>query len=247
MCLVDYPLSTVLLLLFTLFQDAQKANPQNSTQTEQQANASMRKTKSAAELNNNRKAISLKQPVLKEKEEENIAPKVKAMKKEPATIKPKTKQVTSSQPTEDLKSEEQGQSSEHLTNGKGRSNLVTPRVKSEAGDYVNLSIPRISPLLNTNGFEKEIEIAEPQSERKTRVRFSTSAASDGDLSESRGTMETEAFAKPKDQQKENFMPEVRQPFFRTVSLAMIHNPRVTRGSPSGREEEIPGKFGTRKG
>lgn len=194
-------------LRMKLQSHAQKANPQNSTQTEQQANASMRKTKSAAELNNNRKAISLKQPVLKEKEEENIAPKVKAMKKEPATIKPKTKQVTSSQPTEDLKSEEQGQSSEHLTNGKGRSNLVTPRVKSEAGDYVNLSIPRISPLLNMNGFEKEIKIAEPLSERKTRVRFSTSAASDGDLSESRGTMETEAFAMPKDQPKENFMPE----------------------------------------
>jgi len=107
---------------------------------------------------------------------------------------------------------------------------VEPIIKTENGEGVqfenlakgnempmstecgNLSIPsRISILSNMNSIGKEIKIEMSQGERKSKVRFSDSEQQiDPDLSETRSTVDIEAFvAEPKDQHKENSLPEVR--------------------------------------
>lgn len=180
-------------MLFSSLKDTEKKEPQ----AVQQSNSSTRKTKSSSiELsNNNRKAGRLPQTSFKEQGRENFAPAVKAVKKEPGTSRLTREETVAVEPI--IKTE----------NGEGVQFEKLP-MSIECG---SLSIPsRISVLSNMNRVGKEIKIEMPQGERKSKVRFSDSEQQiDPDLSETRSTVDTEAFvAEPKDQHKENSLPEL---------------------------------------
>ncbi|XP_029208767.2 protein Spindly-B-like [Acropora millepora] len=172
-------------------------------QAVQQNNSSTRKTKSSSvELsNNNRKAGRLPQTSFKEQGRENFAPAVKAVKKEPGISRLTRKETIAVEPI--IKTENgEGVQFENLANGNEKLPMST-----ECG---NLSIPsRISILSNMNSIGKEIKIEMAQGERKSKVRFSDSEQQiNPDLSETRSTVDIEAFAaEPKDQHKENSLPE----------------------------------------
>ncbi|XP_067039398.1 protein Spindly-B-like isoform X1 [Acropora muricata] len=172
-------------------------------QAVQQSNSSTRKTKSSSvELsNNNRKAGRLPQTSFKEQGRENFAPAVKAVKKEPGISRLTREETIAVEPI--IKTENgEGVQFENLAKGNEKLPMST-----ECG---NLSIPsRISILSNMNSIGKEIKIEMPQGERKSKVRFSDSEQQiDPDLSETRSTVDIEAFvAEPKDQHKENSLPE----------------------------------------
>lgn len=173
-------------------------------QAVQQGNSSTRKTKSSSiDLsNNNRKAGRLPQTSFQEQGRENFAPAVKAVKKEPKTSRLAREETIAVEPI--IKTENgEGVQFENLAKGNKKLPMST-----ECG---SLSIPsRISILSNMNSVGKEIKIEMPQGERKSKVRFSDSEQQiDPDLSETRSTVDTEAFvAEPKDQHKENSLPEV---------------------------------------
>ncbi|XP_015771738.1 PREDICTED: protein Spindly-B-like [Acropora digitifera] len=172
-------------------------------QAVQQSNSSTRKTKSSSvELsNNNRKAGRLPQTSFKEQGRENFAPAVKAVKKEPGISRLTREETIAVEPI--IKTENgDGVQFENLANGNEKLPMST-----ECG---NLSIPsRISILSNMNSIGKEIKIEMAQGERKSKVRFSDSEQQiNPDLSETRSTVDIEAFAaEPKDQHKENSLPE----------------------------------------
>ncbi|KAK2568047.1 Protein Spindly-B [Acropora cervicornis] len=171
-------------------------------QAVQQSNSSTRKTKSSSvELsNNNRKAGRLPQTSFKEQGRENFAPAVKAVKKEPGISRLTREETITVEPI--IKTENgEGVQFENLAKGNEMP------MSTECG---NLSIPsRISILSNMNSIGKEIKIEMSQGERKSKVRFSDSEQQiDPDLSETRSTVDIEAFvAEPKDQHKENSLPE----------------------------------------
>lgn len=186
-------------LRMKLQSHAEKKEPQ----AVQQSNSSTRKTKSSSiELsNNNRKAGRLPQTSFKEQGRENFAPAVKAVKKEPGTSRLTREETIAVEPI--IKTENgEGVQFENLANGNEKLPMSTG-----CGD---LSIPsRVSILSNMNSIGKEIKIEMPQGERKSKVRFSDSEQQiDPDLSETRSTVDIEAFvAEPKDQHKENSLPE----------------------------------------
>ena len=188
-------------MLFLSLKDTEKKEPQ----AVQQSNSSTRKTKSSSvELsNNNRKAGRLPQTSFKEQGRENFAPAVKAVKKEPGISRLTREETIAVEPI--IKTENgEGVQFENLANGNEKLPMST-----ECG---NLSIPsRISILSNMNSIGKEIKIEMPQGKRKSKVRFSDSEQQIvPDLSETRSTVDIEAFvAEPKDQHKENSLPEVR--------------------------------------
>lgn len=188
-------------MLFSSLKDTEKKEPQ----AVQQSNSSTRKTKSSSvELsNNNRKAGRLPQTSFKEQGRENFAPAVKAVKKEPGISRLTREETIAVEPI--IKTENgEGVQFENLANGNEKLPMST-----ECG---NLSIPsRISILSNMNSIGKEIKIEMVQGDRKSKVRFSDSEQQiNPDLSETRSTVDIEAFAaEPKDQHKENSLPEVR--------------------------------------
>lgn len=187
-------------MLFSSLKDTEKKEPQ----AVQQSNSSTRKTKSSSvELSNNRKAGRLPQTSFKEQGRENFAPAVKAVKKEPGISRLTREETIAVEPI--IKTENgEGVQFENLANGNEKLPMST-----ECG---NLSIPsRISILSNMNSIGKEIKIEMAQDERKSKVRFSDSEQQiNPDLSETRSTVDIEAFAaEPKDQHKENSLPEVR--------------------------------------
>ena len=192
-----------------LFLDSQK-EPQKVTQN---TNLTMRKTKSAAELINKNRT-SLGQASNREQDLENMAPKVKATKKELVTAKPKVHEIaTAAKPPVVLRNEEHGQLFEQLTNGKENSETQTmSQVQCYPGNFISLSQSRISPL-SSNSAENEVKIEEER-ERKTKVRFNTDTVcpkrmGNIDLSETQSAMESVTSCDGNEQRKENFHPGVR--------------------------------------
>ena len=173
----------------------------------------MRKTKSAAELVNT-KRTSLGQASNREQDRENLAPKVKATKKELVTAKPKEHEIaTAAKPPVVPRSKEHGQLFEQLTNRKEKSeNQTVSQVQCYPGNFISLSQSRISPL-SSNSAENEVKIEEER-ERKTKVRFNTDTVcptqkGNIDLSETQSAMESVTSCDGKEQRKENFHPGVR--------------------------------------
>ena len=194
-----------------MFLDSQKER-QNGTQL-QNTNSSLRNTKSAAELINT-KRTSLGQASNREQDRENMAPKVKATRKELVTAKPKVNEIaTAAKPPVVPRNEEHGQLFEQLTNGKENSETQTvSQVQCFPGNFISLSQSRISPL-SSNSAENEVKIEEER-ERKTKVRFNTDTVyptktDNIDLAETQSDMESVTSCDGKEQRKENYHPGVR--------------------------------------
>lgn len=198
-----------------LFQDSQK-EPQNATQP-QNANSSIRKTKSAVELINT-KSDSLVSTAAGTQEKENLPPKAKAIKKELVTAKTKINETTVTKPPPVTVKDENGRVPVGIMHCQERMNTLTSyQVQSIPDGCVNLSLSQISPLSSTNGTDSEVKVEE-QNERKTKVRFNTETicateTCSTDLSETQTAMDRDATCKVKEQRKENFQPEVRHDFY----------------------------------
>lgn len=192
-----------------LFQDSQK-EPQN-------ANSSMRKTKSAVELINT-KSDSLVSTAAGIQEKENLPPKAKAIKKELVTAKTKINETTVTKPPSVTVKDENGRVPVGIMHCQERMNTLTGyQVQSIPDGCVNLSLSQISPLSSTNGTDSEVKVEE-QNERKTKVRFNTETicateTCSTDLSETQTAMERDATFNVTEQRKENFQPEVRHNFY----------------------------------
>ena len=199
-------------LIFFLLPDSQK-EPQNTTQ-QQNTNSSIRKTKSAAELINTKRTGMGQIASNQEKDRENMAPKVKATKRELVTSKPKINEIfTAEKPPAVPRNEEHGQLFEQLTNAckKSSGSQTASQVQCYADNFVHLSKSQISPL-SSNSAENDVKIEEER-ERKTKVRFNTDTVCSTqtgniDLSETQSAMESVTSCAGKQQQKENYHPEV---------------------------------------
>ena len=186
----------------------------STTYKPQNANSSVRKSKSAAGLINT-KTTSLQQPPSKDQGPENFASVAKVTKTEPVTAKPKVNEISSTKPPVVLSSDGLGQVFEYSPNGKESSEIVAPfKEKSTDNNWTKLSASRILPL-SSNSAENEVRIEEKR-EQKIKVRFQTDIVhptncqpNNTDLSETQTGKEQAEFCTEKELQKENYQPEVR--------------------------------------
>jgi len=184
----------------------------STTYKPQNANSSVRKSKSAAGLINT-KTTSLQQPPSKDQGPENFASVAKVTKTEPVTAKPKVNEISSTKPPVVLSSDGLGQVFEYSPNGKESSEIVAPfKEKSTDNNWTKLSASRILPL-SSNSAENEVRIEEKR-EQKIKVRFQTDIVhptncqpNNTDLSETQTGKEQAEFCTEKELQKENYQPE----------------------------------------